>query len=148
MFWVSLRSAWIPQCLGFSHSNRGSAEYAPYLPPTEGRHSIQPLQQRYTWQAVFCAPLAHTHTPTPTNTTTTSTSTITTTPPFPVCVCMCLSSLSFPRKEPRIYECMSRRKRHLQRRMSVSCKQLGGEGKEALLCMCVWVDSSHRNTIQ
>lgn len=116
-FWQLLRPARRPQFLGSSHRE----EYPPYFPPGEGRHSIWPPQCQngdgdILGNLCFC------------------------TPPSTLfqcdCVCMYLSSPSFPRKELRIYECMGRRERHLQRRMSVSCKQLGGG---ACVCGCVSV---------
>lgn len=84
--------------------------------------SLSERRWRYTCQAVLQPPRS--------------------TPPHPKCVyvCMYLSSPSFPRKEHRIYECMRRREQqHLQRRMSVSCKRLGGEGgRGTALNVCGW----------
>lgn len=124
--WPLLTPPWRPQLLGSSHRNRGGAENAPYLPSGEGRHSIRPPQCQngdgdILGNLCFCTPpsiLSHC---------------------VSVCLCVCvhLSSPSFPRKELRIYECMGRRGRHLQRRMSVSCKQLGGEGGGVAVCVCM-----------
>lgn len=102
----------------------GRTEYASHLLPAEGRQSIQPLHCQKGDADILgercSAPL----------------------PRFLlsqfVCKCMYLLSPSFPRKEPRICECMSCRERHLQRRDECFLQTVGrgGEGGTAV-CVCV-----------
>lgn len=101
----------------------GRTEYASHLLPAEGRQSIQPLHCQKGDADILgercSAPL----------------------PRFLLSqfVCKCIFwALHFPERSPGFVSAWAAASDISREGMSVSCKQLGGEAREVLLCVCVW----------
>ena len=111
-------------------SHKVTGEYAPYLPPTEGRHSIQPLRcQRGDWDILgrLCfEPLL----------------------PLSQCVYVCIfQALHFPEKGPGFMSAWAAASDISREGWVFPAKSWAG-GTALCVAVCEWVDSSHRNTIQ